>query len=148
MSESRPIGRPTKYDPAYCDEVISAGEQGLSLTAFAGLIGVARSTINEWIGNFPDFSEAVKRHQAKRTLFLERGLLAAESGPSVTTRIFALKNAAPEEWKDKVQNEHTGADGGPIQTEATVIDAASMTSEERATMRAILVAAQARKTGG
>jgi hypothetical protein len=54
---------------------------------------------------------------------------------------------APKKYGDKIVNEHTGADGGPIQTEATVIDAASMTSEERATMRAILEAAQARKGG-
>lgn len=103
-----PGGRPSKYSEAYCREVISAGEEGLSLTAFAGIIGVARSTINEWMGEHPEFSEAVKVHAAKRTLCLERGLLSSEQGPKVTARIFALKNAAPEEWKDKHEVEHSG----------------------------------------
>jgi hypothetical protein len=79
----------------------------LSLTAFAGGIGVARSTINEWINNHPEFSEAVKQHQAARTRYLEESMLSAEQGPRVTARIFALKNAAPDEWKDKTEVQHT-----------------------------------------
>lgn len=81
---------------------------GLSLTAFAGDIGVARSTINEWIESFPEFSEAVRVGKAKRTAALERGMLGAESGPAVTARMFALKNADPEEWREKQHVEHSG----------------------------------------
>lgn len=81
---------------------------GLSLTAFAGEIGVARSTINEWIDNYPEFSEAVRVAKAKRTLALERGMLTAENGPAVTARMFALKNADPEEWRDKRELQHSG----------------------------------------
>lgn len=99
-------GRPTKYKPAYCNEVIETMALGLSLTAFAGEIGVARSTINEWIDNVPEFSEAVKIGKAKRTLALERQMLAMENGPAVTARIFALKNADPEEWREKQHIEH------------------------------------------
>ncbi len=50
------------------------------------------------------------------------GLLSADMGPRVTARIFALKNAAPEEWKDKVQNEHSGPQGGPIPVEWVIVD--------------------------
>lgn len=82
---------------------------GLSLTAFAGEISVARSTINEWIDNFPQFSESVRVAKAKRTLALERGMLSAESGPAVTARMFALKNADPDEWREKAQIEHSGS---------------------------------------
>lgn len=103
------IGRPTKYKQAYCREVIDTMATGLSLTAFAGDIGVARSTINEWIDNHPEFSESVRVAKAKRTLALERGMLAAENGPAVTARMFALKNADPEEWREKSQVEHSGA---------------------------------------
>lgn len=96
-------GRPTKYQDAYCNEVITTMATGLSLTAFAGDIGVARSTINEWMGEHPAFSEAVKVGKAKRTAWLERSMLTAENGPQVTSRIFALKNADPEEWRDKTE---------------------------------------------
>jgi len=107
-------GRPSKYDPVYCDQILEDAKEGLSLTAFAGGIGVARSTINEWMGAHPEFSEAVKKHAAIRTRVLEQGLLSSEQGPRVTARIFALKNAAPEEWRDLKAMELSGPEGGPI----------------------------------
>lgn len=110
-----PAGRPTKYDEAYCEQLIDCMGNGLSLTAFAGVIGVARSTINEWMAAHSEFSEAVKRGQAKRVLYLERRLLDGEIGPRVTSHIFALKNADPEEWRDR--RELTGADGAPLVVE-------------------------------
>ena len=109
-----PGGRPTKYDPEYCNLVIETMGQGLSLTAFAGNIDVARSTINEWIGAHEEFSEAVKIGQAKRVAYLERRLLDGEIGPRVTSHIFALKNADPEEWKDKRDHTLANPDGTPI----------------------------------
>lgn len=101
-------GRPSKFRTTYCDEVIAAGQEGLSLTAFAGIIGVSRDTVNEWTRAHPEFSDAVKIHQAKRTEYLERTLLSSEQGPKVTARIFALKNADPDNWKDKQDVEHSG----------------------------------------
>lgn len=103
------MARPTKFSEAYCNEVIETMATGLSLTAFAGDIGVARSTINEWIDAHPSFSEAVRVGKAKRTLALERGMLGAENGPAVTARMFALKNADPDEWRDKREVAHSGA---------------------------------------
>jgi len=102
-----PAGRPTKYDPAYCDAVIETMQQGLSLTAFAGRILVARSTINEWIEQHPEFSESVRVGKAARTAALEETMLSAESGPAVTARMFALKNADPDEWRDKSEVKQT-----------------------------------------
>lgn len=107
-------GRPTKYIEAYCDQVIEQMGTGLSLTAFAGIIGVARSTINEWMGAHPEFSEAVKIGTAKRVHYLERRLLDGEIGPRVTSHIFALKNADPEEWRDKIDHTLGNPDGSPI----------------------------------
>lgn len=121
-------GRPTKYDPMYCDMVEDEMKRGLSLTAFAGLIGVARSTINEWMAQNPEFSEAVGRAKAKRLLFWERqGLSVAESGGpggQATMIIFGLKNMGGDEWKDKHDVEHTGPEGGAIPLSVTM-------SEER-----------------
>lgn len=103
------IGRPTKYREAYCNEVIETMATGLSLTAFAGDIGVSRDTVNEWQHVYPEFSDAVKVGKAKRTLALERGMFAADNGPQVTARIFALKNADPDEWREKREVQHSGS---------------------------------------
>lgn len=101
-------GRPSKFDPAYCDQVIDFMAEGYSLTAFAGSIRVARSTINEWMGEHSEFSEAVGVGKAARTLSLEKGLLETDVGARVTARVLALKNADPEGWRDKQEVEHSG----------------------------------------
>lgn len=104
-----PAGRPSEYKEAYCEEVVNLMAEGLSLTAAMAAIGFHRDTALDWAQKYPEFSGAIKRGQAKRTLILEQQLLSAEQGPRVTARIFALKNAAPDEWKDKVTTEHAGS---------------------------------------
>ncbi len=107
------IGRPSEYRETFCDDVIAFMGKGYSLTAFAGKIGVSRECIYEWARVHPEFSSAVKSAQAGRCAALEEGLLDQTlAGPQITARIFALKNAAPLDWRDR--HEVTGADGGPI----------------------------------
>ena len=114
-----PAGRPSKYDPAMCEAVREFMSRGYSRMAAAGHIGVCYDTLTNWCEVHPEFFQAVKDGQAARARFLEDGLLAAETGPQVTSRIFALKNAAPQEWSDTVRQEHTGANGGPIKSEVS-----------------------------
>jgi hypothetical protein len=99
-------GRPTDYRPEYCEAVIAAMSEGLSLTAFAGLIGQGRDTVYKWIRAHSEFSDAVTRARAARVLWLERKLLRSRKGAETTAAIFALKNAAPDEWRDIKTAEH------------------------------------------
>lgn len=115
-----PGGRPTDYRPEYCDTVEDLMQSGFSKMAAAGACGVCYQTFKTWMGVHPEFLAAVKRGEAKRVMKLETDLLSAETGPQVTSRIFALKNAAPEEWKDRQSLEHSGPDGEPIPTSLTV----------------------------
>lgn len=116
-----PVGRPSKYDPAFCDTVIEKMGEGYSFTAFCGHIGIAKDTGYNWVKEHDLFSDAVKRARAKRLLFLETRLFNAGMPPAqITATIFALKNADREEWTDKVTTEHTGPGGGPVQKTMTV----------------------------
>lgn len=110
------------YRTEYCRVVEDAGREGLSLTAAAGMLGIGRTTFNDWMRKFPEFGEACDRHKALRTLFLERKMLrdGASSSDVLATR-FALINADPAEWRDKQTVEHTGADGGAIATVASFV---------------------------
>lgn len=112
-------GRPSKYSHAYCEEVINVLSEGHSVTAFAGMIGVARSTVFLWAVEHPEFSDALKVGQAKATAYWERILaqVASTGKGNAVAAIFGLKNRAADDWSDKVVTEHTGKDGGPIQTE-------------------------------
>ncbi|MCO5159633.1 MAG: DNA-packaging protein [Mesorhizobium sp.] len=92
--------------------------QGLSLAAAAADLGIHRQRVYEWVEKHPAFADTIKLAQSKRQAFLERRLLKDDlPGPQVTSTIFALKNAAAADWREKVDHELTGKDGGPIQTE-------------------------------
>src|SRR3954465_1630351 len=110
------VGRPTKYDRRYCHDIVAFCRHGYSITAFAGHIGVARSTIQEWAGAHEEFSAAVKAPKAAAALWWEeRGRTVAERGGghgSATMVIFNLKNMAPDDYADKRQHE---VSGGPVQ---------------------------------
>lgn len=105
-----PGGRPSLYDPAYCERVVEFLADGYSLTAFAGEIGVCRDTISEWCKVHPEFSAAVKVALAKASRWWEdrnRSIASGGDGNAVST-IFGLKNRAPADWRDKQEVEHSG----------------------------------------
>ena len=99
-------GRPTDYRPEYCEAVIAYMSQGYSLTAFAGSIRQSRDAIYDWIRAHSEFSHAVSRARAARVQALEAKLLRSKKGAETSAAIFALKNAAPDEWRDLKHAEH------------------------------------------
>ena len=120
-------GRPSKYDPAFADVAREAMNDGYSLYAVAGKLGVAYSTVRLWESEHEDFSAAVKEGRAGAVAWWEaRARDSALNGQgNATSIIFGLKNRAPEEWKDKTEQALTGADGGPVQVqriERVVVD--------------------------
>jgi hypothetical protein len=125
-------GRPTKYDPSYCQAVIDHMADGASLTSFAAEISIARSTINEWISEHPEFSEAVNIAKAKCAAWWEKvnRNIAKDGGGtgSAAACALGLKNMAADDWREKIHNEHSGPGGGPIQVarvERVIVDPAT-----------------------
>lgn len=100
-------GRPTDFKAPMGEEILSLMAGGLSLAASAAELGIHRQRVYEWMDRHPEFADTVKLAQSKRQLFLERRLLSADQGPVVTSTIFALKNAGPDDWRDKQEHEHT-----------------------------------------
>lgn len=103
-----PAGQPTKYKPVYCQMLIKKMGQGFSYTAFAGSIRVAVETCYGWEKVHPEFLKAKKQAFAARVAKLEHDLLETTNKAVVTSRIFALKNAGPHEWRDRHEVEHSG----------------------------------------
>lgn len=107
------VGRPTDYRPEYCEQVIATMREGISLTAFAGGIGVSRATINNWMEKYPQFLEAVNIGKASAAAWynLQAKRIVEEGGTSAqsTLIIFGLKNMDSESWKDKQEVEHSGS---------------------------------------
>lgn len=117
MTTKNKGGRPTKYDPKYCEMIIEHMSDGASMTSFAAEIGVARSTINEWGEKNPEFSEAINIAKAKCASWWERvarsAAVGGESTPAIV--IFGLKNMSPEDWRDKQEIDHRSTDGSMSQ---------------------------------
>jgi len=110
--EPRTVGRPSKYDPSYCDSLIEAMADGYSVTAWAGEIGVSRSRVNAWAEVHEEFREALNVGKAKRLKFWEKTAIAVASkgtgGPGAASVItFGLKNMGGDEWSDTSKQEVT-----------------------------------------
>lgn len=61
VAESLSVGRPSKYDPAYCDQVEKLCKLGATDEEIADFFAVHVDTIYEWKSVHSEFSEAVKR---------------------------------------------------------------------------------------
>lgn len=102
-------GRPSEYRPEYCELLLEVtSQEGISLTAFAGVIGVSRNAIYEWIGRHAEFGDAASRAKAMRLLWWERKLGRSTKGAVTAASVFALRNIDPEEWRDirNVRHDH------------------------------------------
>lgn len=108
------MGRPTDFRPEMGEAILELMDKGFSLAASASQINVHRQRVYEWVERHPEFADTIKLAKAKRQFFLENRLLTADSGPVVTSSIFALKNAGPDDWCDKREYEHTGKGGSPL----------------------------------
>lgn len=59
-----PAGRPSTYDPAYCEQVITLGKDGKSKAQMAAHFDVSRQTIDNWAEEHEEFLEALTRAMA------------------------------------------------------------------------------------
>lgn len=107
--DKRPVGRPSEYDPAYCEKAVEFLAEGFSVAALAGEIGVQKQTVYNWMDENPEFLDAVKAGQAKATLWWEKANKsnAVTGEGNATSCIFGLKNRAPDEWRDKTEQTQT-----------------------------------------
>lgn len=105
-----PAGRPSKYDPAYCEALANHFSGGFSYESFAGVVGVSKQTLYDWEKAHPEFLDAKKDNEAKSQFVWEQRLnsLACTGEGNATAIIFGLKNRASDSWRDKVETEHSG----------------------------------------
>lgn len=125
------MGRPSEYDPAYCERVIELGKQGLSVVEMACNIGVSRATLEtNWPAAHPEFLEAFTRAREESQAWWENAGRVGMAGKNIDAAIWSRSMAArfPKDWREVKREEHTGADGGPInigKVERVVIDPAN-----------------------
>ncbi len=56
-----PLGRPTTYDPRYCEMVTELGARGKSLTQISAILDIPRTTLLRWGEKHSEFRTALNR---------------------------------------------------------------------------------------
>lgn len=143
QDEAEKRGRPTRYQAEFAEQAQKLCRLGATDKELADFFAVDVATVNRWKLRHPEFRESLKRgkeiadaevadrlfkratgysHKDTKFATFEGKITDREEydkhyPPDTVACIFWLKNRRPDLWRDKVGLEHTGANGGPIQTE-------------------------------
>ena len=105
-------GRPSKYNPEFCEIVESEMAKGHSVTACAATIGVTKSTIYEWKKVHKEFSDAISRGYSLGLKYFEELLIGKMNGSKrnvdTSCLIFALKTRFHKEYGEIQKLDHSG----------------------------------------
>lgn len=139
------MARPSKYQPEFAEQARKLCLLGATDQEIADFFEVDVRTVYRWKGDHDEFCQALKAGKDEADNRVERSLYQqaigyeqdevkifmpaqaeapvyapyrAKVAPNVTAAIFWLKNRRRGEWRDKVETELTGPDGGPITIQA------------------------------
>jgi hypothetical protein len=116
-------GQPTKYDPAYCDQVVEWGKQGYSREMIAGELDVSWNTLINWMEANPDFLAALETAKMQELIFFEKigiqYMVERPQGDKLNTSIWSRSLAArfPQKYRENSKVEVTGKNDGAIQVD-------------------------------
>lgn len=92
-------GRPTKYSPAVAWRICEPVARGCSREAAAALAGISASTLHGWRNQFPEFSEALEKADAR--FEAERVAAICEAGRKTgnwTANAWLLERKFPQRY--------------------------------------------------
>lgn len=127
------VGRPTDYKPEFSAEAAELCAEGATDQELADYFGVSVRTLYRWKNTQPEFRQSLKAAKDASDERIERSLYERAAGyerdevdirvvngeivqtpirkfypPDTTAAIFWLKNRQPENWRDKIETEHSG----------------------------------------
>lgn len=139
MSDKKPQlgGRPTKYKPAFNNQVYKLALLGATDVEIAAFFEISKATLNTWKKEFPRFLDSLKRGKTTADAKVAESLFKRAIGyshpdvdirvsgtrlfktkivkhypPDTVAAIFWLKNRSKENWRDKsvMEFEHLSDD--------------------------------------
>ena len=119
-------GRPTTYDPAYCERVVELGKLGKSTEQICASIGVPLRTAYQWRDANPEFAQALEEAKAHEQVWWEdiaqAFIVEAPGREKLNTGLWSRSMAArfPKKYRESVKQEITGQDGAPLMAGITV----------------------------
>jgi hypothetical protein len=128
MSEQKkPLGRPSLYDPSYCEKVIELGRLGKSFEQMSAQLNVSYRTLCNWRDEHEDFFHALEEAQALAQNWWEEiaqsYLVEHKDGEKLNTSLWSRSMAArfPKNYSDRVKQEISGPNGTPLKAGFTLI---------------------------
>ena len=122
IEETKPFGRPTLYDPAYCDRVRELGALGKSVEQISYNLGVSLRVMYDWKEKYVDFLHALDdAKMAEQNWWEEQAqayMLEHKDGAKLNASIWSRSMAArfPKKYRESVKQEITGENGAPLLT--------------------------------
>ena len=119
-TEKRPVGRPSLYDPKYCEEVVALGRIGKSSEAIGAILGVGTATLYRWRDEHDEFREALSLAKEFELHWWEdiaqTHMVENRESDKLNATIWSRSMAArfPKKYRESTKTEITGADGAPL----------------------------------
>ena len=120
--DTRPVGRPSLYDPSYCDKVVELGALGKSIEQISSNLGVSCRVLYDWRDKYPEFLRALEQaKEAEQTWWEDQAqayMLEHKDGAKLNASIWSRSMAArfPKKYRESVKQEITGENGAPLLT--------------------------------
>ena len=120
------VGRPTLFDPSYCDKVVELGALGKSLEQISSNLGVSCRVLYDWRDKYPEFLRALEQaKEAEQTWWEDQAqayMLEHKDGAKLNASIWSRSMAArfPKKYRESVKQEITGENGAPLLTNIAV----------------------------
>jgi len=105
-----PVGRPTKYEPRFCEIAIEQMSLGFSKEAVAGYIGIAKDTLYKWAEAHPEFADALRIGTSKSQYVWEKKAVDfsvhTKNGKQINAAVYNLNMKNRFGWVDKVETKN------------------------------------------
>jgi transposase-like protein len=119
-TNKRPVGRPSMYDPAYCEQAIELGRIGKSTEAIGAIIGVGTATLYRWRDEHKEFREALDIAKDMELYWWEEQaqayMVENKESDRLNASLWSRSMAArfPKKYRESVKQEISGVDGAPL----------------------------------
>lgn len=113
----QPVGRPTSYDPSFCDKVIELGKLGKSFEQMAMQLNVSYRTLCRWRKEHEEFCHALEEAQAYEQAWWEEMaqsyMVEEKDAAKLNQGLWSRSMAArfPRKYSDRLKQEISGVDG-------------------------------------
>lgn len=120
QAPKRPVGRPSLYDPSFCDEVVSLGRKGKSVEQIAAILNVSLRTMYSWRDAHEEFLHALDDAKTYEQAWWEEQAAAYmvenKESDRLNASLWSRSMAArfPKKYRESTKTEITGADGAPL----------------------------------